>query len=115
MDAHNLSDLESFVGADSEQIINKTEQTQAYLDQIENDKNRFMKATKEEEEPTPSTDDRNTYFLPFSRQTVYATMMPLSFNISLMNSESMISKIVDHKITLEKVKGTGPRLKDSME
>lgn len=32
-----------------------------------------------------------------------------------MNSESMISKIVDHKITLEKVKGTGPRLKDSIE
>ena len=59
--------------------------------------------------------DKNTYFLPFSRQTVYATMMPLSFNISVMNSESMLSKIVEHKITLEKVKGTGPRLKDSME
>lgn len=42
-------------------------------------------------------------------------MMPISFNVSLMNSESMISKIVDHKITLEKVKGTGPRLKDSIE
>ena len=32
-----------------------------------------------------------------------------------MNSESMLSKIVEHKITLEKVKGTGPRLKDSIE
>ena len=42
-------------------------------------------------------------------------MMPLSFNVTLMNSESMLSKIVDHKITLEKVKGTGPRLKDSIK
>ena len=41
-------------------------------------------------------------------------MMPISFNVSLMNSESMISKIVDYKVTLEKVKGTGPRLKDSI-
>lgn len=62
-----------------------------------------------------TSSDKNLYFLPFSRQSIYASMMPISFNLSLMNSESMLSKIVDHKITLQKVKGTGQRLKDSIE
>lgn len=62
-----------------------------------------------------TSNDKNLYFLPFSRQSIYASMMPISFNLSLMNSESMLSKIVDHKITLQKVKGTGQRLKDSIE
>ena len=41
-------------------------------------------------------------------------MMPLSFNITIMNSESMISKIVEHRVTLDKIRGAGGRLKDSM-
>ena len=36
----------------------------------------------------------STYFLPFSRQSVYATMMPLSFNLTLMNQQSLHSQIV---------------------
>lgn len=79
-------------------MINKTERTQAYFDEIEREKNKSSKITTEAAELITENQDseRNLYFLPFSRQSMYATMMPISFNVSVMNSESMISKIVDY-------------------
>lgn len=45
--------------------------------------------------------DKSNYYLPFSRQKMYSTMMPISFNVTLMNSDSMISKIHDHVIVYD--------------
>jgi hypothetical protein len=42
---------------------------------------------------------KNNYFLPFSRQSVYASMMPVSFNYTLMNSLSILSKITHYEVT----------------
>jgi len=36
----------------------------------------------------------STYFLPFSRQSVYSSMMPLSFNLTLMNPVSLHSQLL---------------------
>ena len=79
-------------------MINKTERTQAYFDEIEREKNKSNKITTSAAEILNDQydDERNLYFLPFSRQSMYASMMPISFNVSVMNSESMISKIVDY-------------------
>ena len=79
-------------------MINKTERTQAYFDEIEREKTKSNKITTSAAEILDDQydDERNLYFLPFSRQSMYASMMPISFNVSVMNSESMISKIVDY-------------------
>jgi hypothetical protein len=44
----------------------------------------------------PRIDLRNnsTYFLPFNRQSIYSSMMPLSFNFTLMNHVSLHSTII---------------------
>jgi hypothetical protein len=36
----------------------------------------------------------STYFLPVSRQSIYATMMPVSLNVTLMNHQALHSQIL---------------------
>jgi hypothetical protein len=39
-----------------------------------------------------------TYFLPFNRQKIYASMMKTAFNVTLSNSASLLSKIVSYSL-----------------
>lgn len=36
-----------------------------------------------------------SYFLPFSRMGIYASMQPIAFNVTLMNPASVLSRIVE--------------------
>ncbi len=38
--------------------------------------------------------NNSTYFLPFSRQSVYASMMPISFNVTLLNPSSLHAQLL---------------------
>jgi len=46
---------------------------------------------------------QNTYALPFSRQRIYATMMPLAFNVTLINADSVFAKLADVKYAVYEI------------
>jgi hypothetical protein len=80
----NFKNTSSF----TEESLNKTQQSRKYL----------------EDALKPET--INSYYLPFSRQSIYSSMMPVSYNLTLMNSESMLSKISGYNVTLNKINRT---------
>ena len=41
--------------------------------------------------------ENNTYFLPFNRQKMYASMPPLKFNVTLSNPVALHSKVISQK------------------
>ena len=72
-----------------EEHLNKTQQSLKFMEQARSEPEKI-----------------NSYFLPFSRQSIYSSMMPVSYNLTLMNSESMLSKITGYQVNLTKVNKT---------
>ena len=80
---------------DEDLSINKTLRSEQYMRKIDQQLERAVADSDLE------GSHENSYFFPFSRQSIYSSMMPVSFNYTLMNSASLLSTVVSSTVNFK--------------